>query len=435
MDYFPALALNERDGSLLVLVPEGPFAAGGAGVLHGWQRFQVGLASYYIGLHPVTNAQYARFVAETGHRPPSEADRGSTAWVGDTYPPALADHPVTCVDWDDAQAYCAWAGMRLPTELEWEKGIRGSDGRKYPWGNFWSPARGLVSSEFTLSTSDVWDPAGAESAWGLFHAAGSVRNWCADNYDERAYDRYRLGDFTCPEGGAERAVRGGSWRDGGSRDQCAVRSGKSPWVRADDLGFRCARHALAPPPWPGAQEGGPEIDRLLRDAPGHRFSPGRVAAVLQAGRPLDLIAALRHAAARGQEGVPVLGAALQCRRWPIAAVAVQLLGEIPGGSHLRELFASIASPWAPVRLAAIQAIGRQGLAALPARAALEARAQIELDPGIKRAIRGTLAQLERVRSLPVPAAAAPDLNSLPLPATGSDLDRDVLPLPSVRPEA
>ncbi len=124
--------LRGKDVGDMVLVPAGPFAMGP-------DRREVRLDAFYIDRSPVTNLEFATFVSITGYRPANDpaARFLSTTGVGSRVrqpPPALEQHPVVYVSWDDARAYAAWAGKRLPTEAEWEKAARGTDGRKYPWG-------------------------------------------------------------------------------------------------------------------------------------------------------------------------------------------------------------------------------------------------------------------------------------------------------------
>jgi formylglycine-generating enzyme required for sulfatase activity len=230
--------VNEKDGSQLVLIPACEFLAGK-------EEFKVTLPAFYIGLHEVTNRQYKRFVDATGHRPPGLSEASHPVWRGNRYLAIKADYPVVGVDWRDAQAYCDWAGLRLPRELEWEKAARGVDGRQFPWGNAWEPSK--VRCHLNSGSEQTCDviayPAG-KSPWGIMHTAGNVAEWTADwaNYNDY-FTRYGNGVVPPLSSGQGIVLRGGSWRlDDTDRFRCWVRHGLAMRnLRENDLGFRVAK--------------------------------------------------------------------------------------------------------------------------------------------------------------------------------------------------
>jgi formylglycine-generating enzyme required for sulfatase activity len=181
--------LNPTDGSLLVLVTEGRFIMGDDRHEVERPRREVFLPRYWIGKYEVTNGQFARFIAATGYR-------AEGLWHQYAIP-GRGRHPVVHVSWKDAAAYCAWAGARLPTEAEWEKAARGTDGRAYPSGNAWDPSRlnWCLKGE---KKAREWDEEGAlpgrlptapcgsfssgASVYGALDMAGNVWEWCSDWY-------------------------------------------------------------------------------------------------------------------------------------------------------------------------------------------------------------------------------------------------------------
>ena len=237
---------NERDGSWLVVIPEGHFLAGK-------EKITLSIPAYCLALHTVTNIQYARFLNEM--RPPAHI---VSEWIemdaecfvrrrGDGYEAygQMEMHPVLQVSWYGAKAYCDWAGLRLPSELEWEKGSRGIDGREFPWGDLWDQSKCRNgANRGDEKTCSIWEYPEGNSPWGIYQMAGNVWEWCEDWYESGVYDRYSKGDMRPPESGTDRVVRGGSW---GFIDPgyflCAHRDYDEPSVLKFDLnGFRCAKN-------------------------------------------------------------------------------------------------------------------------------------------------------------------------------------------------
>lgn len=165
---------HPKTGMLIVLVPAGKFLTD-TGLD---APCEIDLPSFYVALHPVTNTQYARFVAETGHHKPEKADWNAPVWTNGTFPPGTADHPVVCVSREDATAYCQWAGLRLPTELEWKKAAHGLDGRAYPWGNGWDQNR---RRDIFVPSEGVWRYPQGGSPFGGLQFSGNVWEYCGDN--------------------------------------------------------------------------------------------------------------------------------------------------------------------------------------------------------------------------------------------------------------
>jgi len=234
----------------MVYVPAGEFIMGSNdGQDDEKPQRTVYLEGFWMYRTEVTVAQYRKFCSDTGRSMP---DPPAWGWK--------EDHPMVNVSWDDAKAYTDWAGVSLPTEAQWEKAARGTDGRRYAWGDQWPapPNVGNFADECAkrkypygdivagyddgyAETSPVGAfPSGA-SPYGCLDMAGNVCEWCADWYDSGYYTEAPSRNPTGPSSGGRRVLRGGSWNcDYSDLLRAAVRLSGSPDLRVSSVGFRCA---------------------------------------------------------------------------------------------------------------------------------------------------------------------------------------------------
>jgi sulfatase modifying factor 1 len=199
------------------------------------------LDTYYIGKTPVTVGQYKQFCRATNRQMPPAPDFNPN-W-------SKADHPIVYVSWNDAMAYCAWLSgetgytVKLPTEAQWEKAARGSDGRKYPWGDNFDRSRLQCSMHQHMDaggTSAVGSFPSGVSPYGVLDMAGNVYQWCSDWYDENYYGNTPKNNPFGPSSGQERVLRGGSWYGClGAWFRCALRFHLTPDNKNYYFGFRC----------------------------------------------------------------------------------------------------------------------------------------------------------------------------------------------------
>jgi formylglycine-generating enzyme required for sulfatase activity len=217
----------------MIAIPAGEFTMG-SDVEDERPPHAVFVDGFEIDKLEVTNEDFERFVAETGYVTDAEK-AGDTSWR--YYAKDKAQDPVVKVSWNDANAYCGWAGKRLPTEAEWEKAARGTDARSYPWGNQWDAVRANAKEAGHRGTTAVGSfPAGA-SPYGVLDMAGNVAEWTTD-----WFKAYPGGDFYSPYFGEKyRVIRGGGWFSDQSLVRTTERSASAVELANDDVGFRCAR--------------------------------------------------------------------------------------------------------------------------------------------------------------------------------------------------
>ena len=237
------------DSAPMVLIPAGPFTMGSDDGPHNERpAHTVTLDAYSIDRYEVTLSLYRKFLEEGKYDAPPTWDDEAATLVG--------DRPAIGMRWESAAAYCRWAGKRLPTEAEWEKAARGTDGRRYPWvemqpfvdiANY---NRGMWVSE-TITLMAV--PGGLEgmsvrhglkeggkSPFGVFHMAGNAAEWVADWYERDYYQKSPERNPSGPMTGEKRVLRGGSWADVPSALRTTARFSAEPNFEDRTIGFRCA---------------------------------------------------------------------------------------------------------------------------------------------------------------------------------------------------
>jgi formylglycine-generating enzyme required for sulfatase activity len=231
----------QADDAPMALVPAGEFWMGVDGMIgldDERPRHRVWLDAFSMDLYEVTVSRYARFLGATDRPVP---------WMWETANMVLhGDRPVIGVDWADAEAFCQWAGKRLPTEAEWEKAARGTDERHYPWGNA-TPTSNLanfaVGARFSYSQALM--PVGSyekgKSPYEIYDLAGNVWEWVQDWYSGSYYEHSPERNPMGPEEGQFKVLRGGSWSDLPKYLLSYGRFKLLPTTRNSYIGFRCAK--------------------------------------------------------------------------------------------------------------------------------------------------------------------------------------------------
>jgi formylglycine-generating enzyme required for sulfatase activity len=274
-----ARAIPGRAGAPMVLVPAGEFIMGSdEGEADEKPVHRVALDAFYLDTHEVTNRLFDAFVRATGYRTTAEREGsayglkdGAMAWEqingagwrkpeGDAsvFESNRAEHPVVSVSWHDADAYCRWAGKRLPTEAEWEYAARAGTRTRYWWGDGHPGSRRVanIADETAERALPGWPamtgyddgyvrtaPVGSfePNPWGLHDLIGNVWEWVADWHEANYYENSPSRNPAGPSGGVFKVLRGGSWLYVQPFARSASRSNNAPAYRSDLIGFRCAK--------------------------------------------------------------------------------------------------------------------------------------------------------------------------------------------------
>lgn len=239
----PLQVLHAKTGIEMLWIPPGAFFMGGAAYAEETPIHRVELGGYWMARTPTTVESLDAFLQGRDAELPED-------WERQLEEP---DRPAVFVDWFTARAFCAWAGTRLPTEAEWERAARGTDGRLFPWGDA-SPSGRLANFNQGGRKLRDWDRhlvdagavAGDRSPFGVADMGGNVVEWCQDWYDPGYYAASPVEDPRGPRTGQEVSVRGNSWLTEADWDRfrTSVRKSQAPHARHPWLGFRMARALL-----------------------------------------------------------------------------------------------------------------------------------------------------------------------------------------------
>ncbi len=218
-----------KDSGEMVYIPAGIFTMGdthGDGGSDEKPTYRVSVDAFWLHRTEVTNAQFARFVQASGYAPEGN---WRTEFIA-----GKDQHPVVNVTWHDAVAYCTWAEKRLSTEAEWEYAARGTDGRKYPWGDSFESSRG----QFSARTASVGSYPSGASPFGVLDLAGNVWEWTSSLY--KPYPYSATDGREDPNASGQRVLRGGSWNDFPKFLRSTFRLRDDPMIVHGYSGFRCA---------------------------------------------------------------------------------------------------------------------------------------------------------------------------------------------------
>lgn len=241
LPFFAACSSRPQPGATsssnaMIVVPAGWFVMGQDDGRRSHQpKHRVYLDAFAIDRTEVTNAAFGEFVAQSNFQPKQGWD---TAVLQDH-----ANEPVVGIIWAEAEAYCRWAGKRLPSEAEWEKAARGTDERLYPWGNHWDPAKANTLVSDQGGVMPVGSFPGGASLYGVLDMAGNAAEWVADYFDFDYYTYAPDHNPTGPDIVLDHGLRGGSWASPPEQAQTFFRDSSHSVKPNDRVGFRCAQTA------------------------------------------------------------------------------------------------------------------------------------------------------------------------------------------------